>query len=111
MCPSCSCSSSSFNYAGDVNIVNKGVLKSLILKDPIFRKHLSLNWDYNLIHVHNITLLLEISKCNPTHAHSSLPKEEIFQNHVSFKYFHIPNKLNEFELPYLYWLIKLHKNP
>ena len=48
----------------------------------------------------------------PTYIQSSLSKQEILQNHKSvMDIFNIPNKQNEFDLPYLYWIPKLHKSP
>jgi hypothetical protein len=49
----------------------------------------------------------------PTYTPTALSKDEIFQTHRSvLDTFNIPiNGMNEFELPYLYWIPKLHKNP
>lgn len=47
---------------------------------------------------------------NPTYTHSSLSKEEILQNRMLvLNIFNIPDDQNGFELPYLYWIPKLHK--
>lgn len=49
---------------------------------------------------------------NPTYTHSSLSRQKILQNYQSvLAIFNIPNKQNEFDLPYLYWIPKLHKDP
>ena len=49
---------------------------------------------------------------NPTYTLSSLSKEEILQNHKSvLDIFNIPKYQDEFDLPYLYWIPKLHKSP
>jgi hypothetical protein len=50
---------------------------------------------------------------NPTYTPTVLSKDEILQNHRSvLDKFNIPtNRMNEFELPYLYWIPKLHKTP
>lgn len=50
--------------------------------------------------------------CNPTYTHSSLSRQKILQNHQQLlAIFNIPNKQNDFDLPYLYWIPKLHKDP
>jgi hypothetical protein len=48
---------------------------------------------------------------NPTYTLTALSKDEILQNHRSvLDTFNIPaNGMNLFELPYLYWIPKLHK--
>jgi hypothetical protein len=48
-----------------------------------------------------------------TYTPTALSKDKILQNHWSVSdTFHIPvNGINEFELPYLYWIHKLHKTP
>ena len=49
---------------------------------------------------------------NPTYTPSNLTKDEILQNHLSvLNTFNIPKNQDQFELPYLYWNPKLHKNP
>ena len=49
---------------------------------------------------------------NPTYTRSPLSKDEILQNHVSvLRSFHIQTSDTDFELPYLYWIPKLHKTP
>ena len=49
---------------------------------------------------------------NPTYTRSSLTKDEILHNHLSvLNTFDIPKNQDQFELPYLYWIPKLHKNP
>jgi hypothetical protein len=50
---------------------------------------------------------------NPTYTPTALSKDEILHNHRSvLDTFNMPiNGMNEFELPYLYWIPKLHKNP
>ena len=50
---------------------------------------------------------------NRTYTPTALSKDEILQNHASvLDTFNIPvNGSNEYELPYLYWIPKLHKNP
>jgi hypothetical protein len=49
---------------------------------------------------------------NPTYTPTALSKDEILQNHRSvLDTFNIPvNGMNEFELPYPYWIPKLHKH-
>ena len=48
---------------------------------------------------------------NPTYTPSNLTKDEILQNHLSvLNTFNIPKNQDQFELPYLYWIPKLHKN-
>ncbi|XP_056012425.1 uncharacterized protein LOC125681516 [Ostrea edulis] len=56
--PTCSCSSSSFNYSpvghaitGEVDIVKNKDLKSLILKGPKYREPQSFNWRQNFISI------------------------------------------------------------
>jgi hypothetical protein len=56
--PTCSCSSSPFNYQPDghvitcnVNIVRNEEVKSLILKGPKFREPRSLKWQQNFISI------------------------------------------------------------
>jgi hypothetical protein len=50
---------------------------------------------------------------NPTYTPAALPKHDILQNHRSVLdtfNIHAPiNGMKEFELPYLYWIPKLHK--
>ena len=64
-----------------------------------------------------ITLGLRTQKdkwyCNITILSTALSKDEILQNHASvLNTFNIPvNGTEEYELPYLYWIPKLHKNP
>ena len=50
---------------------------------------------------------------NPTYITTALSKEEILQNHKSvLNTFNIPmNQKDDYELPYLYWIPKLHKTP
>jgi hypothetical protein len=49
---------------------------------------------------------------NPTYTPTNLTKDEIPQDHLSFlNTFVIPKNRNQFELPYVYWIPKLHKNP
>ena len=49
---------------------------------------------------------------NPTYTRTNLTKDEILQNHLSvLNTFDIPKNQDQFELPYLYWIPKLHKNP
>ena len=49
---------------------------------------------------------------NPTYTQSNLTKDEILPNHRSvLNTFNIPNNQDQFELPYLYCIPKLHKNP
>jgi hypothetical protein len=50
---------------------------------------------------------------DPTYTPTALSKDEILQNYRSFlDTFNIPaNEMNEFELPNLYWIPKLHKTP
>ena len=49
---------------------------------------------------------------NPTYTRSSFSKDEILENHMSvLRSFNIPTTDTDFELPYLYWIPKLHKNP
>jgi hypothetical protein len=50
---------------------------------------------------------------NPIYTQSALSKDEILQNYRSIldTVIDIPiNRMNESELPYLYWIPKLHKN-
>ena len=52
------------------------------------------------------------SSGNLTYTRTNLTKDEILQNHLSVLHaFDIPNKQDQFDLPYLYWIPKLHKNP
>ena len=58
--PTCSCSSSPFNYSpaghiitGDVDIVKNEDLKSLIRKGPKFREPQSFNWRHNFVSIMN----------------------------------------------------------
>jgi hypothetical protein len=49
---------------------------------------------------------------NTTYTLTSLTEDEILQNHLSvLNTFNIPKNLDQFDLPYLYWIPKLHKNP
>jgi hypothetical protein len=49
---------------------------------------------------------------NPTYTRTSLTKDEILQNHLSvLNTFDIPKNQDQFDVPYLYWIPKLHKNP
>jgi hypothetical protein len=49
---------------------------------------------------------------NPTYTRTNLTKDEILQNHLSaLNTFGIPKNQDQFDLPYLYWIPKLHKNP
>jgi hypothetical protein len=49
---------------------------------------------------------------NPTYTRTKLTKDDILQNHLSvLNSFHIPKNQDQFELLYLYWIPKLHKNP
>ena len=58
----------------------------------------------------NLVLILRFG--NPTYTPTALSKDGILQNHRSvLDTFNIPVKgMNEFELPYLYCIPKLHKN-
>jgi hypothetical protein len=48
---------------------------------------------------------------NPTYTRTNLTKDEILQNHLSaLNTFDIPKTQDQFDLPYLYWIPKLHKN-
>jgi hypothetical protein len=47
----------------------------------------------------------------PTYTRTILTKDEILHNHLSvLNTFNIPKDEDKFELPYLYWIPKLHKN-
>ena len=50
---------------------------------------------------------------NHTYTPTALSKDELLQNHASvLNTFNIPaNGMDEYELPYQYWIPKLHKNP
>lgn len=49
---------------------------------------------------------------NPICSHSWLSKKDVLQNLMSdFNKFNIPINENEFEIPYLHCVSKLHKNP
>jgi hypothetical protein len=49
---------------------------------------------------------------NPTYTRTNLTKDEILQNHLSvLNTFNILKNRDEFDLSYLYWIPKLHKNP
>jgi hypothetical protein len=49
---------------------------------------------------------------NPTYKRTNLTKNEILQNHLSvLNAFDIPKNQDQFDLLYLYWISKLHKNP
>ena len=46
---------------------------------------------------------------NPTYTRSSFSKDEILENHMSvLRSFNIPTTDTDFDLPYLYWIPKLH---
>jgi hypothetical protein len=48
----------------------------------------------------------------PTYTRINLTRDEILQNHLSvLDTFKIPKNHYQFELPYLFWIPKLHKNP
>lgn len=69
---------------------------------------------YAALHINCIFKKLSFNStlCNPTYTHSSLSRQKILQNHQSLlAIFNIPNKQNDFDLPYLYWIPKLHKDP
>jgi hypothetical protein len=45
---------------------------------------------------------------NTTYTRTNLTKDEILQNHLSvLNTFNIPKNLDQFDLPYLYWIPKL----
>ena len=49
---------------------------------------------------------------NPTYTPVTQSKKEILDNHNSVLHsFHIPVSQKDMEIPYLYWIPKLHKNP
>jgi hypothetical protein len=49
---------------------------------------------------------------NPTYTRTNLTKDEILHNHLSvLNTFDIPKNQDQFDLPYIYWIPKLHKNP
>ena len=49
---------------------------------------------------------------NPTYTRTNLTRDEILQNHISvWNTFDIPKNHDQFDLPYLYCIPKLHKNP
>jgi hypothetical protein len=49
---------------------------------------------------------------NPTYTRANFTKDEILQNYLSvLNAFDIPKNQDQFNLPYLYWIPKLHKNP
>jgi hypothetical protein len=49
---------------------------------------------------------------NLTYTRANFTKVEILQNHLSvLNTFDIPRNQDQFELPYLYWIPKLDKNP
>lgn len=69
---------------------------------------------FTALHINCISKDLSFNSTlgNPTYTHSSLSRQKILQNYQSvFTIFNIPNKQNEFDLPYLYWIPKLHKDP
>jgi hypothetical protein len=48
----------------------------------------------------------------PTYTRTNLTKDDILQNHLSvLNAFDIPKNQDQFDLPYLYLIPKLHKNP
>jgi hypothetical protein len=49
---------------------------------------------------------------NTTYTRTNLTKDEILQNDLSvLNTFNIPKNQDQFNSPYLYWILKLHKNP
>jgi hypothetical protein len=49
---------------------------------------------------------------NTIYTRTNLTKDAILQNHLSvLNAFNIPKNQDQFDLPYLYWIQKLHKNP
>jgi hypothetical protein len=49
---------------------------------------------------------------NPTYTRTNLTNDEILQNHLSvLNTFDIHKTQDQFDLPYLYWIPKLHKDP
>jgi hypothetical protein len=49
---------------------------------------------------------------NPSYTWTNLRRDEILQNHLSVLHtFNIATNQDQFDLPYLYWIPKLHKNP
>jgi hypothetical protein len=49
---------------------------------------------------------------NTTYTRTNLTKDEILQNNLSvLNIFNIPKNQDQFDLPYIYWIPKLHKNP
>jgi hypothetical protein len=50
--------------------------------------------------------------CPFTYTQTNLTRDEILQNHLSFfNTFNIPKNQDQFDLPWLYWIPKLHKKP
>jgi hypothetical protein len=49
---------------------------------------------------------------NPTYTRTNLTRDEILQNYLSvLNTFDIPKNQDLFDLPYLYWILKIHNNP
>jgi hypothetical protein len=49
---------------------------------------------------------------NTTYTRTNLTRDEILQNHLSvLNTFNIPKNQDQFDLPYLFWIPKLNKNP
>jgi hypothetical protein len=56
-----------------------------------------MNWDLSLL------------VGTPIYTQTNLTKDEILQNHLSvLDTFNIPKAQDQFELPYLHWIPKLH---
>jgi hypothetical protein len=68
----------------------------------------SFDYDY-VLHIVNFTILYSRKT---TYTRTNFTKDEILQNHLSvLNTFNIPKNQDQFDLPYLYWIPKLHKNP
>jgi hypothetical protein len=93
-----------------------------LTKDEILHHHLSVlntfnipkNQDqFDLPYLYWIPKLgFTSTSGNPTYTRTNLTKDEILQNHLYvLNTFDIPKNQDQFDLPYLYWIPKLHKNP
>jgi hypothetical protein len=65
---------------------------------------------------HELCLLNELgftsTSGNTTYTRTNLTQDDILQNYLSvLNTFDLPKNQDQFDLPYLYWIPKLHKNP
>ena len=128
--PPCNCSDSKFLYApcghivtGDLNIVRNIKLRDLLSKGPKYREPVIVPADkasnnYTFVcKRHYVSILseelgLNSLPGNPTYNLMDLSASEVLDNHKSvLTSFGIETRDDELDLPYTYWIPKMHKNP